>query len=255
MKNLCVAAQLYTVREQMKTPEQIADGLRRIKQIGYSSVQVSGIGKIEPEHLKDLLDQNGLTVCATHIPWDRMENDLDALINEHKIINCKYVGLGSMPPKYRADKDGYIQFAKEASIVGRKLRDCGLQFIYHNHAFEFMKFDGKTGLEILFEETDPEAFHFEIDTYWIQAGGANPVSWIRKVAGRMEVIHFKDMGNAGDRVPIMAEVGEGNLEWPEIINACRDTGVEYAAVEQDVCQRDPFESLAISYQNLEILGL
>ena len=112
--------------------------------------------------------------------------------------------------------------------------DQGMQFIYHNHAFEFEKFDGVTGLDILLEASDPEAFHFELDTYWIQAGGANPVTWIEKVAGRMKVVHFKDMGNAGANEPVMAEVGEGNLEWPEIIAACRKTGVEYAAVEQDI---------------------
>ncbi|NMB39256.1 MAG: sugar phosphate isomerase/epimerase [Firmicutes bacterium] len=255
MNKPIIAAQLYTVREQMQTRQQIAQGLRKVKEIGYPAVQVSGIGKIDPKELKDLLEQEGLTVCATHVSWERMTADLDALIAEHKLLNCPNVGLGSMPAHYRADKDGWINFAKEASAIGRKLKDQGLQFIYHNHAFEFIKFDGVTGMEILFEESDPEAFHFEIDTYWVQMGGASPISWIKKTAGRMKVIHFKDMGNAGENKPIMTEVGEGNLEWEKIIQACRDTGVEYAAVEQDICQRDPFLSLAISYRNLKELGL
>ena len=94
MSGPIIAAQLYTVREFMRTPEQIAEGLGKIKAIGYPSVQVSGIGQIDTNELRTILDREGLTVCATHVPWDRMENDLDNLINEHKILNCKYVGLG-----------------------------------------------------------------------------------------------------------------------------------------------------------------
>ncbi|HHX01739.1 MAG TPA: sugar phosphate isomerase/epimerase [Firmicutes bacterium] len=250
-----IAAQLYTVREQMRTPEQIAEGLGKIRAIGYPSVQVSGIGEIAPELLKEMLDREQLTVCATHVPWRRLQQDLDNLIAEHKLLGCDHVGLGAMPGEYRQDREGWVRFAREADAIARKIKDQGLQFIYHNHAFEFQKFDGITCLEVLIEETNPDAFHFELDTYWIQAGGGNPVTWIEKVAGRMKVVHFKDMGNAGDNLPIMTEVGEGNLEWPKIIAACQRIGVEYAAVEQDICQRDPFESLAISYRNLKLLGL
>ncbi len=255
MSKPMIAAQLYTVREHMRTPDQIATGLRKIKEIGYPAVQISGIGEIEPKHLKDLLDQEGLIACATHVPWDRMVNDFDNLVAQHKLWECKYVGLGAMPSEYKEDRAGWVRFAKEASEVGKKFLDHDLQFIYHNHAFEFQKYDGVTGLDILLEESDPEAFHFELDTYWVQAGGANSVTWIEKVAGRMKVVHFKDMGNAGTNDPVMAEVGEGNLEWPEIIAACKKIGVEYAAVEQDICPGDPFDSLEISFNNLKKLGL
>ena len=110
-------------------------------------------------------------------------------------------------------------------------------------------------MDILLTESDPEAFDFEIDTYWVQLGGANPVDWIHKVAGRMKVVHFKDMAVDPDRKPIMAEVGEGNFNWQAIIDACKETGVEWCAVEQDICSRDPFESLAISLNNLKQFGL
>lgn len=255
MSKPVVAAQLYTVRDWMRTPEEIATGLRKIKEIGYSAVQISGIGSIDPSELKDLLEQNQLTACATHVSWERLNQDLDQLVTEHKLWDCKYVGLGSMPNDYQTDRNGWVRFAKEASEIGKKLLDHDLQFIYHNHAFEFIKFDGVTGLEILLQESDPDAFHFEIDTYWIQIGGANPVTWIRKVADRMKVVHFKDMGNAGKNEPVMAEVGEGNLEWEAIIQACQDIGVEYAAVEQDYCAGNPFDSLKISYDNLKYFGL
>lgn len=255
MKKPIVAAQLYTIRDFAKTPEDLDISMKKLKDMGYNAVQVSGIGPMEHQRVKDILDSHGLTVCATHIGFDRMKEDLDDVIYQHKLWNCKYVGLGSMPNEYHTSKEGYETFAKEASEVGKKLADEGLQFIYHNHAFEFVKFDGVLGMEILLNESDPEAFGFEIDTYWVQAGGCNPVDWINKVGGRMQVVHFKDMTIGQDGKATMAEVGEGNLNWPEIIDACAKTNVEWAAVEQDICQRDPFESLEISLKNLNKFGL
>ena len=79
------------------------------------------------------------------------------------------------------------------------------------------------------------------------------IYWINKMKDRMPVIHVKDMVME-DRTQLMAEVGEGNLNWPGILQACEDANVEWLAVEQDICQRDPFESLAISYNNLKAMG-
>lgn len=255
MNKMKVAAQLYTVREFTKTPKDIEKSFKKLKSIGYDAIQVSAIGSVEHQHLKDMADAEGLTICATHIGFDRLKNDMDDVIKQHNIWECKYVGLGAMPADYRKSKEGYVEFSKLASKYSKVLNDSGLRFIYHNHNFEYVKFDGLTGMEILLNETDPETFDFEIDTYWVQAGGANPVDWIKKVHGRMKVVHFKDMGSDIDFKPIMAEVGEGNLNWPSIIDACHEIGVEWCAVEQDVCRRDPFDSLAISLKNLNKFGL
>lgn len=255
MKKPVVAAQLYTVREFTKTPEELDKSMGRLKSIGYNAVQVSGVGPMEHQRIKDIADSHGMTICATHIGFDRMKEDLEDVIYQHKLWNCKYVGIGGMPREYTTSKEGYKAFAKEASMIGKKLADEGLQFIYHNHAFEFVKFDGVLGMDILLNESDPNFFGFEIDTYWVQAGGCNPVDWINKVGERMQVVHFKDMTVGQDMKPTMAEVGEGNLNWAEIIDACINHKVEWAAVEQDICQRNPFESLEISLKNLNKFGL
>jgi sugar phosphate isomerase/epimerase len=134
------------------------------------------------------------------------------------------------------------------------MKERGLTFGYHNHSFELEKFDGRTGLEILYSESDPAAFTAEIDTYWIQHGGGDPAWWIRGVAGRSPLVHLKDMTMRGSQ-QLMAEVGEGNLNWPAILEACRAAGVLWYIVEQDTCQRDPFESLGISLRNLQAMGL
>lgn len=250
MNKNSIAAQLYTLRDFMKTPDAIFETLKKVKQMGYNAVQVSGIGPIEPLLLKKMAEETGLEICATHTSYDRLKNDIDAVIEEHKLWNCEYIGLGGLPQAFRSSRDGYMAFLTDVSGFTRKIKQSGLQFVYHNHKFEFEKFDGKTGLEILFDNSDPGTFGFEIDTYWVQAGGGNPVDWIRKVEGRMGIVHLKDMAIKEDQ-QIYAEIGEGNLDWPSIIKACRETGVKWYAIEQDVCQRDPFESLAMSLRYLE----
>ncbi len=254
MSEHVLAAQLYTVREQAKTPEGIAEALSKVRKIGYRAVQVSGLGPIEPQRLKDLVDREGLVICATHIKWDRLRDDLDNVIAEHRLWGCAQVGLGAMPERYRSGEEGFRTFVREIAPTARRLADAGLTLIYHNHDFEFVRFGGKTGMEILIEEFPPEA-DFEIDVYWVQAGGGDPALWIRKVAGRMKVVHLKDMAMNFERRHVMAEVGEGNLDWPRILEACRDAGVRWYAVEQDICPGDPFESLAVSYRNAVGLGL
>jgi sugar phosphate isomerase/epimerase len=249
-----IAAQLFTLRKFTQTPEGFAETLRKVKAIGYNAVQVSGIGPMEPEFVKQTADQLGITICATHIGFDRLKTDFDQVVHQHKLWDCKYVGIGSMPDSYRNDREGYVRFAREASEYGKELAKHGLVLIYHNHNFEFKKFGDSTGMEILFKESDPEAFQFELDTYWVQSGASDPVAWIKKVRGRMDVVHFKDMALGDHCEQIMAEVGEGNLNWKDIIRVCEEIGVKWCAVEQDVCRRDPFESLAISKKNLEHFG-
>ena len=258
MTDTVLAAQMYTVREFTKTPKDIAESLHKVREIGYKAVQISAFGPADPKDIKRMLDDEGLICCITHIGYDRLKNDLPAVIDEHKLWDCKNVAIGSVPGPFREDGvEGLKRFAGEASEIGRQLHEAGLTFSYHNHSFEF----ARTGvgkqiiMDVIFEETDPRYVMAELDTYWVQHGGGDPAYWIRKMKGRIPVVHVKDMTIEMPRTQLMAEVGEGNLNWPEILDACREAGVEWYAVEQDICQRDPFESLAISYKNLREMGL
>ena len=254
MSQSVLAAQLYTVREFTKKPKGIAATMKKVKALGYDAVQTSGHGPISPEELKRIVDGEGITICATHTSYERMRDEPQAVIDEHNLWGCTYAGIGGLPEKYRKGAKGFETFAKEASEVARRLKEGDLVFVYHNHSFELEKFDGRTGLEILYEESDPEVFTSEIDTYWIQHGGGDPAAWIRKLKGRADVVHFKDMAMRG-REQLFAEIGEGNLNWPAILDACKEAGTRWYIVEQDICQRDPFESLGISLRNLKAMGL
>jgi sugar phosphate isomerase/epimerase len=251
--SVALAAQLYTIREFTQTAQELAVSLKKIRTIGYTSVQISGIGAIPDAEVKAMLDDNGLTVCITHVraPWPWQ--NLDAIIAQHRLWNCKHVGIPSMPPEYRVSEEGFRRFAAQANEIGAKLSRAGLTLSYHNHSFEFVRFGKRTGLDLIYEETDPRYLKALLDTYWIQHGGGDPVAWIRKLTGRMPVVHLKDMVIINGE-QAMVEVGEGNFDWPAILHACKEAQVEWYAVEQDVCQRDPFESLKISYENLKAMG-
>jgi len=253
MAGSVLAAQLFTLRDSLKTPKDIAETMKKVKAIGYDAVQLSGLGPIDPKELAGILSGEGLEAAATHTGFEEMRDKPDEVMDRHRLWGCRHIAIGGMPSEYRS-ADGFSRFAREFSDVAGPFVEAGFTTSYHNHSFELERVGDKTGLDILMDESDPERLFFEIDTYWIQHGGGDPVLWIRKVAGRIPLVHFKDMAVAEGK-QVMAEVGEGNLNWPAIIDACGDAGVEWYLVEQDTCRRDPFESLAISLGNLKSMGL
>ncbi len=258
---------MFTVRKFTQTAKDLAESLKRVKEIGYTAVQISGIGPIPDAEVKSIVDDLGLTICITHTPYPKLWNEIDAVIAQHKLWNCPNVAIGMMPVQYvKEGEAGFHRFAAEANAVGEKLAKAGLTFSYHNHSLEFVRFGNRTGLDLIFEESDPRYLKAEIDVYWVQHGGGDPVAWIRKVAGRMPVVHFKEMkvvleeSQIGDyKLPwqsIMGSVGEGNLNWPAILAACKESKVEWYAVEHDdFSLKDPFASLKASYNYLRGMGL
>lgn len=255
MAGSAIGAQTYTLRDFLKTPADIASTMRRVRELGYEAVQLSGQGPIDPEELQTIMDGEGLKVAATHISYEHIADEPQAVIDDHKLWGCRHVAIGGLPQSYR-NAEGFGRFARDASAAARCLIEAGLTFSYHNHSFELERFgeERRTGLDILIEESDPEVFSFEVDTYWIQHGGGNPVSWLHRLRDRMCIVHLKDMEMRGSE-QLFAEVGEGNLEWPAILQACAEANIEWYLIEQDRCQRDPFESLKMSLDNLRSMGL
>ena len=245
-------AQLYTIREYAQTPEAIHESLKKIKEIGYTTIQASGLGPIPAEELAAIARSLGLKIVLTHMPYARFDEDLDGLIKDHHTLGCGLAGLGALPKEFRS-ADGYAAFAKKFSAIADELANNGLKFSYHNHHFEFQKHGDRLGMDALIEETNPETFLFTLDTYWVQAAGADPSAWIRKLKGRIEAIHLKDMAVV-DEQATMSEIMEGNLNWPAIFAACEDAGVKWYLVERDQGPTEAFESLAISYRNLKKAG-
>jgi len=254
MKKPIIAAQLFTVRELLggKSEEEIRLVLKKIKEIGYEAVQVSGIGEVTPEVAdiyERITDDLGLDICATHFALEYMETHTDWVIEIHKKWQCNYVGVGIMPDNLKS-ANGLDEFVERMNALGKVFKASGIQLIYHNHKFEFELVKGQPWLGYLLDHFNPDYVQLEIDTYWVQAGGANPVAWIKKVSGNMGVMHLKDF-RIIENEQQFAEIGYGNLSWVEILEAANEAGVIYAAVEQDRFTEDPIESLRMSYDYLK----
>jgi sugar phosphate isomerase/epimerase len=250
-----VGAQLYTLRDYTRTAAEVADTLKKVADIGYTAVQLSGFGDIDPKDVALMLQDNGLTAASTHTGWDRYLNDLDAVIEEHLLWKCPHPSTGGLPAEYFS-LDGLKRFLDELAPIVERLASVGMDWSYHNHNHELARYGEKTWLATLYDTAPPDLLKAEIDTYWIQAGGGDPVYWIQKCSGRQPLIHLKDMMVTPQREVRMAEIGEGNMNWPAILAAAAEAGVEWYLVEQDHCyERSPFESLAISYRNMRAMGL
>lgn len=249
-----IGAQFFTLREHMKTIEDFDSSCKKVADMGYKIVQVSGV-PLKAAEMREVLDKHGLEVVTTHRGFDDFKNNIDEVIEYNKILGCELCGLGMMPTSYGDSKDSFKEFLKEAEKICEALKKENLYFGYHNHSFEFYKLDGQTIMDLLIKETDPELFNFIVDTYWVQVGGKNPAKVIRELKGRAMAVHFKDVKISQPDwcIPQIADVGEGNLDWDDIISACDEAGTKWALVEHD-CTKDPFKTLENSYGYLKTKG-
>lgn len=250
-----IGAQLYTLRDFTKTLPDIRRTLTRIKEMGYPGVQISGFGPVDPKEVAAIVQDLGLEVGATHMKWELFLNDLDQVIETHQLWKCPHTAIGGLDSAYHT-LDGLKRFADELAPIAEKLSAAGLDFSYHNHSHELIRLEGKTWLERLYEMIPADQLKAEIDVYWIVAGGGDPALWIRKLGARQPLVHLKDMEVLVDRTQRFAPVGEGNLNWPAVLDACKEVGVEWGLVEQDQCYgADPFDCLEVSLRNLRRMGL
>jgi sugar phosphate isomerase/epimerase len=245
-----LAAQLYTLRDHCQTPAAIAATLPKVRALGYEAVQVSGIGPIPEADLARLLRDNGLTCCATHEAGDRLLGEPQRVVDRLRALGCTitaYPYPGGVKLETLAD---VRDLARRLNAAGQVFHAAGMQLCYHNHHIEFRRFEGRTMLEILYAETDPRYLLGEPDTYWIQYGGGNPVAWCERLRDRLPIIHLKDLVVTHDNQVTIAEIGNGNLDWPSILRAAAAAGCQWYCVEQDTCAGDPFDSLRQSFEYL-----
>lgn len=255
MTTFQIGAQMFSMRDRTQTAEAMRRTLSEVKKMGYNLVQLSGHNQqIDPAEIADMLRENDLTCGSTHFSFEAMEQDPTRIAQIHHLWNCTYPGIGSMPAEFRGSREGYLEFARRVSAVADRLAEDGLHLVYHNHAFEFAKFGGVTGLELLMEHASPN-LQFEVDTYWVQSGGGDPVDWIHRVAGRMDVVHFKEMNGSRESRGVIAPIGKGNMNWPAIMAACDDIGVKYALIEQDnAVEQGSLDCMFYSLNTLKRLG-
>jgi len=252
---MLLGAQSYTIRAFTQTERDFRIAMQRIAAIGYTSVQLSAVGPIEPKILKSICDENGLSIVLTHTNPERILTDVDAVIREHELLGCEYIGIGSMPDRYR-NEDWLIQFALDFTVPAKKIRDAGKLLMYHNHNFEWERLiSGQTMMDVLLDEMPADIMGITLDTYWVQAAGADVCAFIEKISDRIPCVHLKDMAVKGFEQR-MAAVGDGNLDFPKILALLTKLNkTKHLLVEQDNCYGDsPFMCLKRSFNYVKGLG-
>ncbi|MBC8163836.1 MAG: sugar phosphate isomerase/epimerase [Roseiflexaceae bacterium] len=241
---------MYTLRDAVDA--DYLGTLRAVAELGFHAVELVTLGKMSAPELRQELDALGLTTSGCHISLDRLEKQPDAALVEVAELGARYVIVPWVGPERRMHAEGYRMLGQVLNGIGEAAQRHGLQLCYHHHDFEFERFGGATGLAIMLEEANPALVKAEIDVYWAEKAGIDPVQLISGLSGSVPLVHLKDMADSAERE--FAEVGHGTMDFPAILAAGDAAGVEWYIVEQDVCQRPPLESVGMSLAYLRSLG-
>lgn len=254
MKITQVAAQFYTIRDHCKTAADLARSARKIRAIGYTAAQLSGIGPIPEAEITAIMRGEGLTICATHEPSAEILDQPEKCVARLQQLGCKLTAYPYPAGIDFTSAEHVNTLVKKLAAAGEKFHAAGLTLGYHNHAIEFVRFQGAPVLEYIYARTAPRHLAGEIDTYWIHYGGGDVVDWCRRLRGRLPFIHLKDYAFTKENKPAFAEIGQGSLPFARIIAEAEQSGCEWFIVEQDTCPGDPFDSLRISFEYLKTLA-
>ncbi|QDU72020.1 sugar phosphate isomerase/epimerase family protein [Mucisphaera calidilacus] len=244
-----VALQCYTIRDHCKTEADFAEAMKKTAAIGYKAVQISAIGPIAPDDVRKICDDNGLVICATHEDSKTILSDPASLFDKLKTFGC--IDTAYPFPSIEHTEAGYRELAAKLAVSADAFKEAGLRLSYHNHALEFVNYGGVNAMELLFD-ANPD-LGFELDTYWVQFGGGSPAGWCGKCKGRLPVIHLKDYTVLDNNTVKMASVGDGNIDFAEVIRVAEASGCEWFVVEQDRdwADDDPFVAAKRSFDYIK----
>lgn len=241
--------QLYTVRDALAA--DVEGTLRRVADIGYREVELAGLPGVTAPSMSESLQRHGLQAPSMHASFDRLRGDFAAVAEEARALGATSVVCPAVDAGQRRTADDWKKVCRTLTGIGRAARGLGLVLAYHNHDFEFVPFDdGSTPFGLLMAETDPHDVKLELDVYWVAKAGLDPVQHLKNGAGRIVLVHVKDLGADGSTV----EVGSGVLPMTEIVRTALLAGVRHLFVEQDDSP-DPLASAATSFRFLERLRL
>ena len=268
---LPVAVQVYSVRDDAKA--DLRGTLEKIKEMGYAGVEFAGLYGHSPEDVKKMCDEIGLVPVSAHVPYLDMMGAPKAVLSRYATIGCKYVAVPYLSTDYRPGTPCFPEVIENIKVLGKVAKELGIQLLYHNHDFEFMKLDGKYALDILYEEVPADLLKTELDVCWVNVGGEVPAEYIKKYSGRAPVVHLKDFvgeksENMYELIGIKSEapkrpsnfelrpVGSGCQDFPAILKAAEEAGAEWVVVEQDNPSMGltPMECIAKSREYLKTLG-
>jgi len=236
-----VGIQLYTVNTAMQ--EDAAGTLKQLRDIGFAEVESAGFGKRSAKQFRKLLDDAGLACPSAHLQFD--VDNLGATFEDAHALGAAYATSGSLLPATSSKPVMSLDDAKRTADltnrIGAAAKRVGLQYVYHNHDFEFADHGGAVGYDVLLRECDPELVQFEIDCGWMIFAGRNPIDYFKKYPDRFPMIHVKDFlpaqgkGANADSAASMqgAELGRGVVDYKPIFAAAGKGGLKHYFVEQE----------------------
>jgi sugar phosphate isomerase/epimerase len=249
-KETPVGIQLYTVRDLLQA--DFTGTLRQVAAIGYKAFEFAGWGDLKAAELKSLLAELGVQCCGAHIGIEQLDANLNGTLEYNLELGNKNIVCPYMPNTYQDQKvDGFKAFAEKLNLYGESIKKAGMQLAYHNHSFEFEKVADKYLYDYLLEGTQPDLVKLEADLYWVKRAGIEPIDFMKTYSSRLAMLHMKDMAN--DAEQSFAPVGTGTMDFPPIILAAREIGVEWFIVEQDRCTGSPLEAITTSLTNMKTL--
>ncbi len=245
-----IGLQLYTVRNALK--DDFIGTLKTIAAIGYRGVELAGYtGNYAPIELRAIFHDLGLQVIGAHCSIDALSASWDRFLDDLAVLDVRYVGLSWVPLQYRS-ASGWRTVARIINVAAIDALKHGITFFYHNHDFEFQRFDGRCGYDILFDAADPVLVKAELDVFWVRKAGEDPVAYLQKLRGRVPLVHVKDM--SADANATFEVVGDGVIDFDAVFSAGDASGVDWYIVEQDQCPKGELESARRSYENIASRG-
>lgn len=226
-----IAVQMYTLRNVASLDEQ----LKIVHDAGIHAVETVGTQNVSAEELKRLLEKYSIKAISTHAQLSDLRGDLDSVVAFNESIGNTTLVVPYLKEEERpTDAAGWVALGKELGEISKRVQAKGMTLAYHNHDFEFVDFNGKTGLELLFEAAGPR-LKAELDLAWVARAGYDPAAMLGKFRGRVFAVHAKDnapKGQAQDEGGFAA-VGKGVLDWKAILPAAADAGVQWYIIEHD----------------------
>jgi sugar phosphate isomerase/epimerase len=240
-----IGIQMYTVRTQARA--DLRDTLTRLSQLGYKEVEWWGTYPLTAVEIRGLLDEKGLAAPSVHIGIPREQAGWTPIFESARALGHRWITAAS-PPFQARTTDDWKRLAGAFNESGKRVRDAGYRFAFHNHSEGMRVVDGKRPFEIVLAETDPELVWFELDVHWAYAGGADALDLITRYPTRFRMMHIKDSAGAPDFK--QADVGQGTYPWPQLLAAADKAGVEHYFVEHD----SPADAMIFAKTSFEYLA-
>ncbi|WP_459048283.1 sugar phosphate isomerase/epimerase family protein [Stenotrophomonas sp. PSU_St99] len=231
-----IAVQMYSLRSAGSLDQQ----LKIVHDAGVRAVETVGTQGVSASELKQLLDRYSIRAISSHVALAELRRDLDGVVAFNRSIGNTTLVVPYLDAKDRpTDAAGWTALGQELGRLSKQVRAKGMRLAYHNHDFELVDFNGRTGLELLFAAAGPD-LQTELDLAWVARSGHDPAVMLGKFRDRLFAVHAKDnapKGQAEDEGGFAA-VGQGVLDWDAILPAAAAAGVHWYILEHDE-PRDP----------------